>query len=64
MKNAITNFGAPENGDIPQLLAVVSTTAASIAKIDNDMEDVKDSSSSIKDMVLSISSDVESLKQK
>ena len=63
MKNAITSFGAPENGDIPQLLAVVSTTAASIAKIDNDMEDVKESSSSIKDMVLSISSDVESLKQ-
>ena len=63
MKNAITNIGAPENGDIPQLLAVVSTTAASIAKIDNDMEAFKESSSSIKDMVLSISSDVEDLKQ-
>lgn len=63
IKNATTALGASDTGDIPQLLAVVSTTAASIAKIDNDMEEVKDSSSSIKDMVLSISSDVDSLKQ-
>lgn len=64
MKNAMASLGASDSGEIPQLLAVVSTTAASIAKIDNDMEEVKDSSSSIKDMVLSISSDVEGLKQK
>ena len=63
MKNAMTSIGASENGDIPQLLAVVSTTAASIAKIDNDMEAVKESSSSIKDMVLSISSDMEDMKK-
>lgn len=63
IKNATGALGASDNGEIPQLLAVVSTTAASIAKIDNDMDSVKDSSSSIMEIVQSISSDVEDLKQ-
>lgn len=64
IKNATASLGSSDNGEIPKLLAVVSTTAASIAKIDNDMDEIKDSSSSIIDMVQSISSDVDDLKQK
>ena len=63
IKDAVSSIVSSDNGEVSKLLAVVSTTAASIAKIDNDMETVKESSSSIKDMVLSISSDVEDLKQ-
>lgn len=61
IKDSTASLGNSDTGDIPKLLAVTSTAAASIAKIDNDMEAIKDSVSSITESAEAISADVEDL---
>lgn len=63
IKNTVGSSSDNDNDEVSRLLAVVSTTAVSIAKIDNDMETMKESSSAVIDLVQSISSDIEEIKQ-
>lgn len=62
IRDSTASIGCSDTGDIPKLLAVASTAAASIAKIDNDMEEVKDASASMSEKIDTLTEGVEEIK--